>query len=95
MRITIGGNTIAYLGDCGTKTGLLETVKLLLNSVCSKPNAQFMMADLANFYLGTPLDPKKYARVKVNVNPQEFIDKYNLMQYVHQGWVYFEISKEI
>ena len=31
-RITIGGNTINYTGGCGTKTGSLETVKLVLNS---------------------------------------------------------------
>ena len=54
--ITISGSTISYPEDFGTKTGLLETVKLLLNSVCSKQNARFVTADLSNFYLGTPLD---------------------------------------
>lgn len=35
-RITISGNTIAYMGDCGTKTGgAIEVVKGILNSVCS------------------------------------------------------------
>ena len=50
-RITIGGNSIDYLDDCGTKTGLLELVKLMINSVCSRPAAQFMTMDLGNFYL--------------------------------------------
>ena len=94
MRITVGSNTIAYPGDwCGTKTGSLELVKLLLNSVCSRPNARFMTADLANFYIDTPLDRKEYAQIKIDVIPQEFIDKYRLMDFVHNGWVYFEISK--
>ena len=30
-RVTIGGNTINYLGDCGTKTAAIETVKLVIN----------------------------------------------------------------
>ena len=33
--ITISGNQICYPGDTGTKTGSLELVKLLLNSVLS------------------------------------------------------------
>jgi len=52
-----------------------------------------MTADLANFYLGMPLERKEYARIKIDVIPQEFIDKYRLMDFVHNGWVYFEISK--
>jgi hypothetical protein len=55
-RITIGGNTINYTGDCGTKTGSLETVKLVINSPLSMPGARYMTADLSNFYLNTPLD---------------------------------------
>jgi hypothetical protein len=35
MRITIGGNNIAYPGDVGTPTGSNELVKLLVNSVLS------------------------------------------------------------
>jgi hypothetical protein len=52
-----------------------------------------MTADLANFYLGTPLDRKEYACIKIDVILQEFIDKYRLMDFVHNRWVYFEISK--
>jgi len=94
-RITIRGNTIAYPGDCGTHTGSLETAKLLLNSVCSKPNARFMTMDLANFYLGTPLDRPEYVQIKIDVIPKEFINEYDLMQFSHNGWIYFEITKGI
>ena len=62
-RITIGGNTIAYLGDMGTKTGSLELVKCVFNSVCSQQNAKFLSADLANFYLKTPLDCPEYVHI--------------------------------
>ena len=94
-RITIGGNTIAYHGDTGTKTGAIEVVKGVLNSVCSRPGAKYLCADIDNYYLGTPLDRPEYARIRITDIPQEFIDEYNLMQYVHNGWVYFEITKGI
>jgi hypothetical protein len=93
--ITVGGNTIDYPGDCGTKTGSLELVKLILNSVCLCPNARFLAANLGNFYLGTPLDCKEYIRIKLSVIPQEFIDEYGLLQFSHNGWIYFEVSKGI
>jgi hypothetical protein len=92
-RITIGGNTITYLGDCGTKTGSLESVKLVINSTLSTPNARFMSMDLSNFYLMTPLDRPEYARIQLSVIPQEIIDEYNLEAYAHKGWVYYELSK--
>jgi hypothetical protein len=92
-RITIGGNTITYLGDCGTKTGSLESVKLVINSTLSTPDARFMSMDLSNFYLMTPLDRPEYARIQLSVIPQEIIDEYNLEAYAHKGWVYYELSK--
>ena len=72
--ITIGGNSIDFPDDCGKKTGLLELVKLMINSVCLQPAAQFMTMDLENFYLGTPLDCPEYVRIKISTIPQEFID---------------------
>jgi hypothetical protein len=90
-RVTIGGNTITYLGNCGTKTASLETVKLVLNSTLSTPNARYMTADLENFYLMTPLDRPEYARIQLSVMPQEIIKEYELEKYTHNGWIYFKI----
>ena len=94
-RITIGGNRICYPGDTGTKTGSLELVKLILNDVLSTKQARFACFDISNFYLGTPLDRPKYVRIKFADIPAEFTNEYNLDTYVHNGWVYFEISKGI
>ena len=77
-RITIGGITITYLGNCGTKTGSLETVKLMLNSTLSTPDARFMTTDLEIFYLMTPLDRPEYAHIQLSVMPQEIINEYDL-----------------
>jgi len=46
-RVTIGGNTINYIGDCGSKTASLETVKLTVNSTLSTPDAEYMTMDLS------------------------------------------------
>ena len=39
VSVTIGGNTINYIGDCGNTTASLETVKLVVNSTLSTPDA--------------------------------------------------------
>ena len=60
-RITIGGNTINYTGNCGTKTGSFETVKLVINSTLFTLGAKYMTVNLSNFYLNTPLNQPEYA----------------------------------
>ena len=45
-RITIGGNHIIYPGDVGTPTASLELVKLILNSVLSRPGENFSCFDV-------------------------------------------------
>ena len=58
-QLTVGVDKIHYLDDCGTPTAEL-TVKLLLNSVILTPNAWFMIMDIKNFYLNTPLKQYDY-----------------------------------
>ena len=94
-RITIGGNRICYPGDTGTRTGSLEVVKLQINSVLSTIGARFACFDISNFYLGTPLDRPEYVRIHISQISQEFIDEYNLTEYEHNGWIYFEITKGV
>ena len=94
-RLTIGGNRICYPGDVGTKTAPLELVKLMINSVLSRKNAKFCTFDIANFYLGTPLDRPEYVRIRLDDVPQEFIDEYNLTHHVRDGWVYFKIVRGV
>jgi hypothetical protein len=91
MRITIGSNNIAYPGDVGTPTGLIELVKLLVNSVLSQRNARLATMDLKSFYLITPLDWPEYVRIKLADIPQEFINKYKLNKLAHDSWIYFKM----
>ena len=76
--ITMGGNLINYPDDCGTPTADLLTVKLMLNSVISTPNAKFMTIDIKDFYLMTPMDRYEYFRMKLELFPEDIIKEYGL-----------------
>ena len=92
-RITVAGNRIIYPGDVATRTGGLELVKLMINSVLSKRGAKAVCYDIKNFYLDTPMDEPEYVRIKLKDVPKEFLEEYNLKEYEHNGWIYFEIVK--
>jgi hypothetical protein len=46
IRFTVGGNRIDYKGKVSTPTANLETIKLLLNSTVSTPNAKSSLPTL-------------------------------------------------
>jgi len=93
-RITIGGNLINFPDDCGTPTADLLTVKLLLNSIISTPNAKFMTLDLKDFYLMTPMKRYEYFRMKLELFPQDVMDLYDLHNKVDDnGNVHCEVRR--
>ena len=55
---------------------------MLWNSVLSTPEAKFITMNVANFYLGTPMERPEYMRLPFNIIPQEIIDEYNLEEKV-------------
>ena len=55
-RLAVDGSRININMDCRTPTASLLTVKMLLNSVISTRGAKFMMLDIKDFYLNTPMD---------------------------------------
>ena len=60
----------------------LDLLKLLLNSILSRKGATFVTFDIKSFYLQTPLDRPDDVRIKLADIPQDFIDKYNLQNFV-------------
>ena len=71
----------------------LLTVKLLLNSVISTPRAKFITADIAIFYLKTPLKQKEYLKIKLADFPDNAVEHYSLKgKATHGGWVYVAIK---
>ena len=71
----MGGILINYPDDCSSSTADLLTVKLLLNSIISTPYCKFMAIDIKDFYLMTPMDQYKYFCMKLELFPQDIIEK--------------------
>ena len=93
-RITMGGNLVNYPNDCGTPTADLLTVKLMLNSIISTPNAKFMTIDLKDFYLLTPMNRYEYFRMKLNLFPHDVIEEYKLNDKVDaNGYIFCEVRR--
>ena len=94
MRATMGGNLINYPDDCGVPTANLLLIKIFLNSVISTKGAKFANADLANFYLMSPLKRPEYAKIKLTDIPEEVINEYKLRQLATpDGWVYVKVTR--
>ena len=93
-RATMGGNLINYPDDVGTPTANLLLIKIFLNSVISTKGARFANADIANFYLMTPLSRPEYAKIKLSDIPEEVIKAYNLNEKATpDGWVYIKVIR--
>ena len=93
-RLTVGGNLIAYPGDCGTPTIDLLTVKLLLNGIIYTLGAKFMTIDIKDFYLNTLMARYEYMRLKLCDIPEDVTKHYNLETKVkNDGYVYIEIRQ--
>ena len=60
----------------------------------STPGARVSGGDVKYFYLNTPLNRKKYGKVRAKYIPEETIRKHDLEQYIEDdGWLHFEIGK--
>ena len=90
----MGGNRVHYPGNAGTPTADLLTVKLLINSTISTPNAKYMTMDIKDFYLNTPMAQYEYMRLRIANMPDDVIKHYNLTNLTTpDGYVYCKIQK--
>jgi hypothetical protein len=69
-RLTVGGDQIEYPGDKSTQTAGLTTAKILINSVISTKGAKFLVIDMNNFYLNTPLGRFEYMVINLASLPR-------------------------
>ena len=91
-RLTVGGERINYPWYCGTPTVALSTVKYILNSFVSTPNAKFMAIDIKGFYLCTPMAHFEYVRLTLTDLPDDVVQHYKLAAKVTKdGYVYVKI----
>jgi hypothetical protein len=91
----VGGDQIEYPSDKYTRTAGFTTAKILINGVISTKGAIFLVVDIKNFYLNTPLGRFKYMVIDLSSLPQEIIDEYGLLELAHDGRVYIEIQKGV
>jgi hypothetical protein len=93
VRLTVGGDILAYSGNVATSTADITTFKVLINSTLSTEDAAMMMTDIKNYYVGTPLPQFEYMKMLLSRFPEEIVQKYNLNALAVDGWVYIEIRK--
>jgi hypothetical protein len=61
--VGLGGNRVHYPGKAGTPTANLLTVKCLIKSTISTPNAKYMTMDIKDFYLDSPMAQYEYMQL--------------------------------
>jgi hypothetical protein len=75
VRQTVGGEKLDYSGDVATSTADITTFKILINSTLSTKDADIMMTDIKNYYLGTPLPRFEYMKMLLSRFPEEIVQK--------------------
>jgi hypothetical protein len=50
----VGGEKLDYSGNVATSTADITTFKIIINITLSTKDAEMMMMDIKNYYLGTP-----------------------------------------
>ena len=94
VSVTVGGDIIEYPGATTTNCASLFTMKCLLNSTISTPDARFMTLNIKYFYYGTPMSRYEYMKLALDFFPDKIIEQYNLRRVVcPNGWIYMDIRK--
>ena len=96
VMITVDGNSLSYEEDSGSPAANLLEIKVLINSVISdaKSGAQFMTADIKNYFLANPMDRTEYTKVLYKNLPEDIKQKYNLHTKVtSSNYIYIRIKK--
>ena len=95
VRITAGGNLIIYPDELTTRGADMTTSKMLLNSTISTKRARHKCIDIGSFYLKTPMKRFEYMKFPIRIFPQYIINQCNLLEKVHNGYIYVEIINGI
>ena len=92
VRLTVADTNSEYSGPVSAYTASLPTFNILLNSIVSD-NANFMTADIKDYYLGTPMEHKEYMLIPLRIIPQRIKTAYGLDSLPKDESVMVEISK--
>lgn len=94
VRGTYGGNITDYTGKTTALTADMTTVKMFLNAAISE-DAEFMTADIKDFYLHSTLERPEYMRIASKCIPAATQEKFELDPYLNQDHMVVEITKGI
>ena len=51
--------------------------------------------DVRDFYLSNQMDRDEYIMIQISMIPQDFVEKYNLAEKSHNGYIYTRVTKGI
>ena len=95
IRGTIGGDRVDYPGNVTAWTAEMSTIKMLVNAAVSE-DADFITADIKDFYLGTDLPRAEYMTITTKHLPAATQAKYNLAPLFNKrGAVLVRVDKGI
>ena len=95
-RLTAGGDKLDYPFDASSPAVSVLDAKIHINSTISDAHrgARYMVLDIKNFYLGTPMKYYQYMRIPRALIPDEITEEYNLETYIESdNYLYCEIRK--
>jgi hypothetical protein len=92
VRGTVADTHSCYDGPTYAATASSTTVNLLLNSTVSD-DAEWMTADIVDYYLGTPMLTMEYMLIPLRYIPRSTQERYKLTQMDQSGTAMVEISK--
>ena len=84
---------IYYPGEVSTLTSYLTTMKTHINSAMSDFKSRYVCMDVRDFYLNNQMEREKYIMIHISMIPQEFVEKYNLAEKAHNGYIYARVTK--
>ena len=94
--ITVGGDKLTYLDNVGSPAANLMETKILVNSNISddKDGARFMLADIKDYFLATPMAKAEYMKVQYKHIPEDIRIRYNLQdKLTTDNCIYIKIKK--
>ena len=98
VRLTVGGEKLTYDGDPSSPPISLLELKIHLNSVISgaQKGAQYLTADIINYYLNNLMENYQYMRIHLKDIPNKVIVEYSLLPIAYlSSYVYVKIRKGV
>ena len=68
-------------------------MKLHVNSAISRVKLRFMCMYVKDFYLNNKIGRAEYIMIQISMIPQELVEKCNLTEKSHNGYIFTRVTK--